>query len=122
MNVAKILSLLDQLYPGKKVIQNKDRNGNVTEIICEISNDKITSEAVAVIDSTTPHYHKTLTETYEVIRGKLVLVKGKEKYLLQVGDTMVIEPHEIHSAEGDETWIKVTSNPAWTIMDHIVAR
>src|SRR6185369_1862933 len=111
MNVENVVKTLEELYPEKKIIQNKDREGNVIEILCVEHMTKGLSEIVCVVDRTLPHYHKNATETYEVLRGKLILTKGKEKILLQVGDHIDIEPKEVHAAEGQEAWIKITSRP-----------
>ena len=122
MNVKNVVETLSQLYPDKNIIENKDKEGKTVEIICELTATKGLSEAIAVIDRAIAHHHKIATETYEVIRGKLILNKDKEKFLLQVGDTITIEPGEVHSAEGNETWIKVVCRPGWNRLDHIIAR
>ncbi|MFS8131182.1 MAG: cupin domain-containing protein [Candidatus Dojkabacteria bacterium] len=122
MNVESVLKTLDGLYPGKKIIQNKDREGNVIEILCIDHMTKGLSEIICVVDRTLPHYHKEATEIYDVLRGKLVLTVEKEKVLLQVGDHIQIEPKEVHSCEGQETWVKITSRPGWNILDHAIVR
>ena len=122
MNVENVLKTLAELYPEAKIIQNKDRNGNITEILCITHSTKALSEIVSVVDNTLPHSHKQATEIYEILRGKLVITRDKEKLLLQVGDKIQIDPKEVHSAEGQETWVKITSRPGWNILDHIIAR
>lgn len=122
MNVESVLESLSSLYPGTKIIQNKDREGNVVEILCIVHTTKAVSEIVAVVDRTLAHYHKHATEIYEIIRGKLILSKEKEKLLLQVGDHIQIDPGEVHSAEGQETWVRITSRPGWNILDHAIVR
>lgn len=122
MNVESVLKTLSDLYPEKKIIQNKDREGNVLEILCIDHTTKGLSEIICVVDKTMPHYHRGATETYEILRGKLVLNIDKEKVLLQVGDSINIEPKEVHSAEGEETWLKITSRPGWNILDHAIVR
>jgi len=122
MNVDSVIKTLTELYPDKKIIQNKDREGNVIEILCLDHVTKGLSEIICVVDKTLPHYHRQATEIYEVLRGKLVLNIDKEKILLQVGDNIEIEPKQVHSAEAEEAWIKITSRPGWNILDHAIVR
>lgn len=121
MNARKVINELVKKYPGKKIIKNKDRN--LTEIICEI--DPATehpekSIAIAVIDKTDTHYHKETTEVYEVMKGELIIHKDNEEYKLREGDRLTIKPGETHCAIGNETWVKVYSEPGWTPGDHIL--
>jgi len=122
MNVDSVIKTLTELYPDKKIIQNKDREGNIIEILCLDHVTKGLSEIICVVDKTLPHYHRQATEIYEVLRGKLVLNIDKEKILLQVGDNIEIEPKQVHSAEAEEAWIKITSRPGWNILDHAIVR
>ncbi len=117
MNIQKIIDELKSKYPNKIVINN-----GLGEIVCEIkpgSDDPNESIAIAIIDSTKPHYHKIITETYKVIKGKLDLYVDQNKISLKEGDTYVIEPNHVHYAKGDETWIECTSHPAWSFEDHL---
>ena len=58
-------------------------------------------------------------ETYEVLRGNLEMTKGGRTYVLTPGEKLIIEPREYHVANGNETWVKVTSKPAWTPEDQV---
>lgn len=127
MKVSKIITDLQVKYPSKTIIENKNSKGITTEIICEISNSQDSSAdsvVIAVIDSSTIHYHKVITEKYEVLKGSLTIFKyddSRKEYKEQIvrkGESIVINPGEIHSNLGDETWVKVTSNPAWFIEDY----
>lgn len=122
MNVESVLKTLGELYPEAKIIQNKDRNGNVIEINCQLHMTKGLSEIISVVDQTPIHFHKQATEVYEILRGKLIFKKDKEDLLLQVGDKIEIEPKEVHGGQGDETWVKITSRPGWNILDHSIVR
>ena len=122
MNVKRIIKQLEQKYPGKVIIENKNDKGITTEIICEIEPTACYpsySIAIAVIDSSVLHFHKKITETYKVLKGKLTVFKKNKEVRLKRGDKLVIKPGEIHSNLGDETWIKCSSNPGWTIDDYI---
>ena len=77
------------------------------------------SVAVSVIDKTIPHYHEKITETYEVLKGELDLKVEDKTYNLKDGESFTIQPREVHSASGNETWIKCTSKPAWNPHDHL---
>jgi len=114
---------LQKLYPGKAILENKNANGKVTEILCEIEPTTKHPEyslAIAVIDSNTPHYHKITTETYEVTKGTLTLFIDGVEHILQKGDTITIKPKQMHYATGNEAWIKVYSKPGWSSDDHIL--
>ena len=83
MNIQKVISELQEKYPGKKIFKNNE--DNPTEILCELdpsSDHPEYSNAVAVIDKSAVHYHKKTTETYKVIKGELKLfLNGKMKLL-----------------------------------------
>jgi len=121
MNTQNILHQLRQKYPGKTIIKLPEKNP--TEILCEIeptSKHPEYSEAISIIDQTTPHYHKKTTEIYEIIKGQLTLTVNNKKYTLTEGDQHIIKPGQTHSATGNETWIKATSTPGWIPDDHIL--
>lgn len=120
MNIKKVTKELKQKYPGKTVIVTDPENPG--EIICETKLGKNKSEAVAVIDYTRLHYHKVLTEIYEVTKGKLEMTINGKKRILEKGDRVTLSPGTNHSAVGNETWIKVYSTPGWTPEDHILVK
>lgn len=120
MNINGVLDELKKKYPGKRIILNDKRN--LTEILCEIDPAEMHrdySTAISVIDSTIPHYHGKTVETYEVIKGELDLKVGGQTIHLKTGDSYTIEPGNIHVANGNETWVKVTSRPGWTPQDYL---
>lgn len=120
MHVINVLNQLKLRYPGKSIIKNN--RVKPTEILCEIDPTKGHPEyslAVAVIDKSTPHYHKKLKEAYKVIRGNLILHVDNKAIRLKQGEKHTILPYQIHWAEGNETWIKCHSWPGWVIEDHI---
>ena len=120
MNINAVISELKKTYPGKSIILNNKQN--LTEILCEIEPPRDHADysvAISVIDETASHYHKKITEKYEVIKGELdLLVEGKT-FHLKPGESITIQPGEIHSAKGSETWIKCTAKPAWNAKDHL---
>jgi hypothetical protein len=121
MNIQKVINQLKKQYPGKKIIKNNPKKP--TEIICEIdptTNHPDYSVAIAVIDKSTSHYHKFLTEEYEILKGKLILVKEGKKYVLKESEKHTIKPGTLHFAVGKETWVRVTAKPGWTKKDHIL--
>ena len=123
MNIQKVLRELREEYLGKDIFQNKDENGSVIEVICEIepsSEHPDYSVAIAVVDTIDAHVHHVSIETYEILRGQLVLQKDGEEHILEKGDTIEIRPKEVHGGIGEEVWIKVTSKPGWTLEDHIL--
>ena len=119
MDVQQIKADLEQKYPGKKIVVNDPENP--TEIICEIepaSPEKNTSVQIAVIDESVKHVHQNTTELYEVIHGDLTITKDGKEYVMKVGESFAVHPNEEHSIEGHETWIKITSIPAWNDKAH----
>lgn len=120
MDVERVVSELQKLYPDKKIVKNKNRSGDVVEVICEVEPGKNKSVAIAIVEKSIPHFHKQASETYEVIRGQITLHKNGRSYFLQNGDSITIKPGEIHSAEGKGAWIKVISEPGWNLMDHVI--
>ena len=128
MNVQEVIKQLATKYPGKTIIENKNAEGTTTEIICELSNHKENPDqsiAIAVIDNSTIHFHKVITEHYKVMKGELTVLKydsGNRDYKehkLQEGEKIIVKPGEVHANVGEETWVEVTSNPAWFIEDYI---
>ncbi len=121
MNVRKVINQLQTEYPGKNIIKNN--LVNTTEIICEIDPTSVHPDynlAIVVIDKSKPHYHKRITEVYEVLKGDLIVNKDGKDYVLKPGDKITIHPGEVHFAYGNETWFKVSSKPGWTFSDHIL--
>ena len=113
MDVQKIVEEIRKKYPGKNIILNPPENP--TEIVCEIepaSENPNKSVAIAVLDNNIKHFHRVAKETYEVIKGVLEMSKGGKTYFLSPGQKMVIGPREYHMAKGQETWVKVISEPA----------
>lgn len=124
MNVEKVLHELKEKYPNKSIFQNKDEDGKVSEILCEV--DPTTdhahySYAVAVADKSIPHYHKKSVETYTVTIGKLTLFVGNSIIELSEGNSYEIPVETVHWVKGNETWFNCNSKPGWTFEDHIIA-
>ncbi len=119
MNAKKIITELQKTYPLKRIIL--DNKKNPREIICEIEGTSEHPEfsiAIAVIDSSAPHFHKKAEETYEVLQGTLRINIGNNIKMVTEGESLVIKKEEVHSAIGDETWVRVTSIPGWDKEDH----
>ncbi len=118
----KLLHLVKELnkkYPGKKIL----KNGNpVSEIVCEVEKGNGYSIAIAVIEKSVPHLHKKTTEEYEVMKESIKLFINNKRSVLKKGEKIVIKPNQVHFAEGNETWVKVTSHPGWLVEDHILIK
>ncbi len=122
MNTGSIKKQLQTKYPGKFIVENEIDNV-ITEILCEVepaSEHPEYSKAIAVIDRSLPHFHRKLIETYTILKGELVLHINDKEIKLKEGDSYTIEPHFVHWAEGEETWVEVTSTPGWVLDDHIM--
>ena len=123
MNKKRVLSQLQERYPDRSVIALPD--DNPTEILCEVeptSEHPEYSKAISIIDSSVPHYHEKITETYKVLDGSLKVVVDGIVHELDEGDELTIQPGSIHYAIGDETWIECKSVPGWIKDDHILVK
>ena len=123
MNKDKIVGELKKQFSGANVVFNDPQHP--TEIICEVepaSQHPDYSVAIAVIDQSQPHYHKNTTEVYQVITGKLILTVDDIKIELVKGNQYTIKPKQVHSAKGQETWVKITSYPGWIAEDHVLCK
>lgn len=121
MNVGNVVAELKEKYPDKAIFKNDEEN--TTEILCEVepsSEHPGYSNAVAIVDKSIPHIHYKTTETYKIIKGKLILHIGEKEVELNEGDEYVIEPNKLHWAEGNETWVECYSEPGWTFEDHVI--
>lgn len=114
MDVDKTRAELLKAYPGSRVKVADDQREMVAEIRPEF--------AVAVIERSLPHFHLKTREVYQVLRGALCVACAGKGYVLQMGQTIAIEPGQIHSASavGEPVWIEVESEPPWTADDHFV--
>jgi quercetin dioxygenase-like cupin family protein len=122
MNIPGVIEELKKKYPGKKILLNNRQN--CTEILCEVEPTSVHpswSEAISIIDKTDNHVHSQSKETYKVIKGVLSLVIDGRQFVLNEGQSLTIEPGQVHQATGNETWIKVSSKPGWKKSDHKVS-
>lgn len=125
MILNQVIKRIKAKYPNKNIVKNDE--SNPTEIICEIdptSEHPEYSKAIAVILKSKPHYHRTSTETYEIVKGKLTVVKNGETFSLKIGDKLMINPAEVHYAFAGKVpaWVNVTSRPGWTPKDYYLVR
>jgi mannose-6-phosphate isomerase-like protein (cupin superfamily) len=119
MNIDKVIFELQSQFPGKTIFPNQKENP--TEILCEIepaSEHPEYSKAIAVIDRSIPHFHHETKETYKVLKGSLVVHISGVQHQLKEGESIVIEPGNVHWAEGSEVWVECYSEPGWTVGDH----
>lgn len=121
MDYVKVIAKLKRDYPGKKIIRLPEEEP--TEVLCEVEPTEDHPElsvAISVIDKSVPHFHNKVTETYEVLRGTLMVYVDGVRHKLEEGDKLVVKPGLKHYAVGDETWIKCTATPGWVVEDHIM--
>lgn len=121
MNWQKIKQELEEKHPDKNIMMLPQ--DNPTEILCEIDPPEEHPDysiAISVIEKSDEHFHKTITEEYEVVKGTVNLFIDGGKKTLSVGDKVIIKPGVKHWAESNSGWVKVTARPAWTQEDHIL--
>ena len=121
MNVDNIIRELKLNYPRKRILV--DDKDNPTEIICELESAGINPQRsvyIAVVNKKVEHIHRQAKETIKVLKGNLIVtVDGRER-TLSPGQTVTIEPGQLHFTQGTSTWIKVTSVPGVVPKDHIL--
>jgi mannose-6-phosphate isomerase-like protein (cupin superfamily) len=123
MNIPGVIEELKKKYIGKRILLNNRQN--CTEILCEVEPSAAHpsfSEAISIIDKTDMHFHNGSKEVYKVIKGVLSLVVDGRQYVLNEGQSLIIEPGQVHQATGDETWVRVSSKPGWKKSDHFLAK
>lgn len=119
MNVERVVAELQETYPQANILLLPKTQPR--EIVCEIdpgANHPQYSLAVAVIDKSEPHYHRNTVEIYRILKGQLKLYVNNEEHLMFEGQEYTVVPGTVHWAEGDETWVEVYTNPAWSPDDH----
>lgn len=101
-------------YPGAHIKIADDK----AEMVAEIDGFR----AIAVIERSQPHFHSKTKEVYKVLRGTLHVACGGRGYALNPGESVTIEPGNIHFARGvgAPAWLEVFCDPAWTIEDHLL--
>jgi mannose-6-phosphate isomerase-like protein (cupin superfamily) len=114
MKIEKLRMELRKAYPGCRVKVAADKR----EMVAEIS-DKF---AVAVIERSMAHFHLKTKEVYRLIRGTLCVARAGKGHVLQVGETIEIEPGQIHYARavGEPAWVEVETEPPWSVDDHFI--
>lgn len=116
----RIIAELNAKYPGKKSYDLDDRGEHFVCEVEPVDEHPEYDRAVEVIISTKPHKHLKMTQTYTVLSGMLKLHAGEKTILLNTGDSYIVEPGNVHFAEGDaKTWVDIYSTPGWTKEDHI---
>src|SRR5437762_14105988 len=110
--VERIRQELSREYPGAHIVVTDD----YAEVIAEIAPGR----AVAVIERSLPHFHRKMTEIYRGLKGTLYVAQGGRGYVLAPGESLTIEPGNVHFARSarEPAWVEVLSNPAWTPEDH----
>jgi quercetin dioxygenase-like cupin family protein len=118
MDVQKVIKELEEKYPGKRILDN------LGEIVCETepaAGPGARGVAIAVVDRSSPHFHKKTVETYKAMKGVLTVFKNGNPYEMREGDVLEIIPGEIHYATGNETWVEAASVPGWSSDDSFPA-
>jgi len=112
--VSLITRQLREEYPGANINVSPDR----AELVAEIEPGR----AVAVIERSQPHFHRKMTEVYRGLKGTLHVACGGRGYVIGPGDSLTIEPGNVHFARAADqpAWIEVQSTPHWTPEDHLI--
>ncbi|MFD2937372.1 DUF4267 domain-containing protein [Spirosoma flavum] len=93
--------------------------GNEKSYVKRISSVSDGKNSVLVLtilpgESTPWHYHQLFSETFEVLKGGLIVGQGDQTLRLQEGQTATIQPgqkHFFNNTSGQESLVKVTVSP-----------
>lgn len=69
------------------------------------------------------HFHKTFSEKFEVIKGRLYLQVGKEKKILKQGESVTVAkgmPHRFYNTENELVKFNITFEPGNTGMENFI--
>lgn len=91
-------------------------NNAYVKLISSVSEgrDSIVELTILPGESTPWHYHQLFSETFEVLKGELIVGQGNQTRTLQEGQTVTIQPgqrHFFNNTSGKEVLIKVTISP-----------
>lgn len=113
-NIEEMRVELMKAYAGCRVKVAEDRR----ELVAEVSDEF----ALAVIELSMAHFHLKTREIYRVLRGALCVAPAGEGHVLLKGETIAIEPGQIHYARaiGDPAWVEVETEPPWSATDHFI--
>ena len=114
------------------IIKRKNQQKKLESSTCGQLFDVVKTEDFSIVKSvdigvTGKHYHKGITEVYNLIKGEIALeVKEKAKKEVEIklksGDALVLQPGDIHkitkASESNE--LIITCVPAWCKEDEIV--
>jgi mannose-6-phosphate isomerase-like protein (cupin superfamily) len=121
MNAEAIVARLAREFPQAAIKQIPPEDP--LEIVVELPRSADTpgeSTAIAVIERSVPHVHHKTVERYEIQEGVLKLHLEDTVLMLGPGESVTIQPGQVHWAEGQPTRLLVTSWPPWTPEDHII--
>lgn len=123
MDKGKIVASLRETYGVERAIICLPEE-NPTEIICELIKNTLRdhSSAIAVVQRSAPHYHRVLTEIYEIEEGAIHLHLDDRMFWVGKGETFIIPPLRVHWVESvaASATIHVVTSPIWTPEDHIL--
>lgn len=114
MDAKVVIHELKILHPGKRIFVNDE--AIPTEILCELESAELNPDRsvyLAVIDTRVVHQHRQSKETFDVLRGNLILSIDGREYTVIPGKRHTILPGQVHYTEGHDTWVRVTSTPGW---------
>lgn len=105
---------------------NTDSCGELTEVLVE-QKQPISITVADDIKPTSAHYHKTLSEIYWMLSGTIEVTvnsSGNKQQVitLNTGDTLVIEPQEVHqiTKASDKNKLVVLNSPSWRPGDEVI--
>lgn len=110
----------------KRTFFNPIMNDTATFVeTSEESNGKHSVLEIQLYKSEGPpvHYHKTFSEKFEVIEGTLYLQVGKEKKLVNAGESFTIPagtPHKFYNPTNDKARFRLIFEPGHTGMENFI--
>lgn len=110
----------------KRTFYNRALNDTVTILeTSEDTNGKRTVMEFEIFKSSGPpmHYHGKLTEKFEVVEGRLYLIVGNQKHILEPGNQVIIPPktpHKFYNPVTDKVRFRTTFEPGDVGMENFI--
>ena len=110
----------------KRVFHNPAINDTATFITTsEESNGEYSLIEIELYKSEGPplHYHNAFSEKFEVTEGTLFLQVGKEKKVLQIGESVTVpkgKPHKFYNITNDKVKFRITLQPGHVGMENFI--
>lgn len=106
---------LGQSTPETRTNSSGNANASVKRISSVTEGkDSVLEFTILPGESTPWHYHQLFSETFQMLKGELIVGQGDQTITLHAGQTATIQPGQTHffnNTSGKESLVKVTISP-----------